>query len=76
VTSAIDNLTAAMLAHPAVTPPSKEGGQYTVHTDASAFAIGATLRHLQKKKNTGERANKIITYFSYKLYDTETRYSP
>jgi hypothetical protein len=60
VTSVIDILKAAMLAHPALALPSKEGGQYIVRTDASDFAIGATLRQLQKKENTGAWTDRII----------------
>jgi hypothetical protein len=74
VTNAIDVLKAAMLAHPALALPSKEGGQYLVRTDASDFAIGATLRQLQKE-TTGEWTDRIIAYFSRKLHDAETRYS-
>jgi putative transposase len=73
VTSVIDIIKAGMLANPALALPSKEGGQYIVQTDASDFAIGATLQQLQTKENTGEWMNKIIAYFSHKLHSAETR---
>ena len=59
VTSAIDILKAAMLAHPALALPSKQGGQYLVRTDASDFAIGATLRQMQKLED-GKWTDRII----------------
>ena len=47
VTKAVDFLKAAMIARPALALPQKGNYNYLVRTDASDFAIGATLRQLQ-----------------------------
>jgi hypothetical protein len=74
VTSTIYILKAAILAHPALVLPSKQGDQYLVSTDASDFAIGATLWQMQKLENV-KWTDRIVAYFSHKLHDAETRYS-
>jgi hypothetical protein len=62
VTSAIDILKAAIPAHPALALPLKKGGRYLVRTDASDFAIGATVRQMQKLRDS-KWTNRIIAYF-------------
>ena len=46
VVKAVDFLKAAMIARPALALPQKGNYNYLVRTDASDFAIGATLRQL------------------------------
>ena len=72
-----------MIARPALALPQKGNYDYLVRTDASDFAIGATLRQLQfpdgpSIKPDGSKPDpieRIITYFSRKLHNAETRYS-
>lgn len=45
--AAIDFLKAAMITRPALALPQRNNYNYLVRTDASDFAIGATLRQLQ-----------------------------
>src|SRR5882757_859948 len=71
VLKAIDFLKAAMISRPALALPEKDNYNYLVRTDASDFAIGATLRQIQGE----ESKDRIIAYFSRKLHDAETRYS-
>src|SRR5882672_4870152 len=73
VLDAMDFLKAAMITRPALALPEKGNYEYLVRTDASDFAIGATLRQMQ---NTDKgMIDRIIAYFSRKLHDAETRYS-
>jgi hypothetical protein len=74
VLKAIDFLKAAMITRPALALPEKGNYDYLVRTDASDFAIGATLRQMQKTEANG-MVDRIIAYFSRKLHDAETRYS-
>ena len=74
VLNAVDFLKAAMITRPALALPEKGNYEYLVRTDASDFAIGATLRQMQKTEDKGI-VDKIIADFSRKLHDTETRYS-
>src|SRR5882672_10952075 len=74
VLDAMDFLKAAMITRPALALPEKGNYKYLVRTDASDFAIGATLRQMQKTEEKG-MVDRIIAYFSRKLHDAETRYS-
>ena len=76
VTKAIDFLKAAMVTKPALALPEKGNQGFLVRTDASDFAIGATLRQLQPDPlGSNSMKDRIIAYFSRKLHDAETRYS-
>ena len=71
VKKAVDFLKAAIIARPALALEQKDNYNYIVRTDASDFAIGATLRQLQLTDS--DPAERIIAYFSRKLHDAETR---
>ena len=66
-----------MTARPAPALPQKGNYDYLVRTDASDFAIGATLRQLQfgEQGPEAEPVERIIAYFSRELRHAETRYS-
>ena len=78
VKKGVDFLKAVMIARPALALPQKDNYNYLVSTDASDFAIGATLRQRKFPDRTepeSEPVERIIAYFSRKLHDAETRYS-
>lgn len=72
---AIDFLKAEMIARPPLALPQKYNYNYIVRTDASDFAIGATLRQLQFTDRRDELVERTIARFSRKLHDAQTRYS-
>jgi len=61
---------------PALALPEKGNNEFLVRTDASGFAIGATLRQMQwnSETQTGSK-DSVLAYFSRKLSGPETRYS-
>ena len=77
VKKAVDFLMAVMIARPALALPQRDNYNYLVRTDASGFAIGATLHQLQlpdATEDTAELVERIIAYLQ-KLYNAKTRHS-
>jgi len=70
--SAFRTLKEKLVSHPILALPEKENRKFILQTDASGFALGGTLRQVQKTAQ-GPR-EKVIAYYSRKLHDAETRY--
>ena len=73
VKKAVYFLKTAMITRPALALPQKDNYSDIVRTDASDFAIGATLRQLQLSDS--DPVERIMAYFSRTLHDAETRHS-
>jgi len=61
---------------PALALPEKGNTEFLICTDASGFAIGATLRQMQwNPESESFPKERILGYYSRKLSGAETRYS-
>ena len=67
---AFNALKEALVSHPISRPPNPKA-PFTLHTDASDYAIGATL--MQQDPDTGKEY--VVAYESKKLSDTEQKYA-
>jgi hypothetical protein len=70
--SAFRALKEKLISHPILALPEKGNRKFILQTDASGFAIGATLR--QTQSTIDGPVEKVIAYYSRKLHGAETRY--
>ena len=76
VHKAISLIKKTITSAPVLALPEKGNFEYLIRTDASGFAIGATLRQLQWDAASESFSNeRILGYYSRKLSGPETRYS-
>jgi len=69
-----EDLKLCLTTAPILAPPIPIG-RFIVYTDASPFSVGAVLMQEQKDTKSGEIITPVISYFSKKLTDCETRYA-
>jgi putative transposase len=73
---AMADLKEILTSEPCLALPEAGNSEFLVRTDASDFAIGATLRQLQQTDDDRPIfEEKILAYFSRKLHGAEQRYS-